>query len=760
MRPRYIAFLLLVFSAAPSMAQQALVRGLVVEEETGQPLAGASVTLTSTGTESFYGLAADGDGVFALRRITPGEYVLRVTFVGYVPWADTLFCAPGIHIKRRIELSQEAGALAEVVVEAEEAGGAGAVTAGLQRIRSADIERVPVPGASGDLAAYIQTIPGVTAVGDRGGQLFIQGGLPSQTLNTIDGLRLYQPFHIVGFYSAFPADIVDEARVWAGGFGAEHGGRVSSVLEVETRNGSKERLGGAFSLAPFLSSVMVEGPLVPGDVSFIVSVREALVERVAPNLFGQSYPYRFGDRLGKIHARLGAGVSASITALHTYDDGDISGTQKTLAGDPIVQDSALVEGRSIRWQNIVVGGSLSFEPQERSVRLDLRGGYTRFYNALGREDDPEREALVEEIEAAADVVVYANKSELRLGLFGRSGTFRYDLSTLLAGVPPAEVDAWEAGGYVDAEIGVGPRLRLNGGIRAHYYGYAESLSLEPRVRAVWRPGGVPLTHEVAVAAGIYRQGTVGLQDERNLGDVFTAYVPVGPDENLPSAIHALASWRGGTADIRLSVEGFYKHFPDLLVPTFPALITATTRLREASGQAYGANLRVEVERPFVNESTLYLYGAYALSRVEYETSAEQYPPPHDRRQVLQGVARIGKGGYAVSARWQYGSGFPFTPSAGIDEWVPLLGSEADVTLDPGQTRLLYAERGSARLPAYHRLDLWFERFIERGRYRSTIRVGVMNVYNRKNLFYFDLLTFRRVDQFPLLPSVGFSLEIR
>ncbi|MEL7363160.1 MAG: hypothetical protein AAFN13_13890, partial [Bacteroidota bacterium] len=288
-------------------------------------------------------------------------------------------------------------------------------------------------------------------------------------------------------------------------------------------------------------------------------------------------------------------------------------------------------------------------------------------------------------------------------------------------------------------------------------------SVEPRLRVTWQPADLPAVREVAVAGGLYRQGEAGLTDERNLGNVLTAYVPVGEGESLPTAYHALVSWQGDLeagpgASLSFAVEGFTKWFPDLRVPTFPALITAATTLDDAEGLAYGGTVRVQLRRPFLLESTLSLTGSYALSFTEVSTSTETYAPPHDQRHRLNAVARAERDGYALTAQFSYSSGFPFTPSAGIDEWLPLSGE--DIATEPGQTRLLYGSRGSDRLPAYHRLDLWAERVIEEGRYRFTLRAGVINAYNRANVFYFDLFSFRRVDQLPLLPSIGVKLDIR
>jgi hypothetical protein len=113
----------------------------------------------------------------------------------------------------------------------------------------------------------------------------------------------------------------------------------------------------------------------------------------------------------------------------------------------------------------------------------------------------------------------------------------------------------------------------------------------------------------------------------------------------------------------------------------------------------------------------------------------------------------------VVLQWQYGSGYPYTASNGFDVWIPLTGTDVDVTREAGESRVLFGRPYGERLPAYHRLDLWIEKSFEADRIRGSLRAGVLNAYNRDNLFYFDLFTFRRIDQLPLMPSVGIKLEV-
>ena len=297
---------------------------------------------------AFLGAATDRDGFYAISRIRPGRYFLRASFIGYQTFADTLDLAADQILTYSFSITFGAAGLDEIVVVSErETAGAAAVTAGLQSIRPQDIQLVPSPDLSGDLVTYLVTLPGVVTAGDQGGQLFIRGGEPTQNLVLMDGMLVYQPFHLVGFYSAFPAGILNVTDVYAGGFGARYGGRLSSVIDVSTRNGNKRRFAGEVSVAPFISAALVEGPIVPGRVSALVSGRFSVIEQGVSNLIDDPLPYEFNDQFAKIHAELSENSQVSISALRSYDKGIIGATTEAQADS--TKDQVI-------WKNQAIGG--------------------------------------------------------------------------------------------------------------------------------------------------------------------------------------------------------------------------------------------------------------------------------------------------------------------------------------------------------------------------------------------------------------------
>ncbi|NBW93085.1 MAG: hypothetical protein EBR20_01720, partial [Bacteroidetes bacterium] len=209
------AYLLILLTAVlPVSAQQSIVRGTVVAEKDGEPLQGVNVALY-TGESLVAGTASGSDGIYALADLPSGSYTLRASFIGFMPWEQEIDI--GVSDRRIINIVLIEGEteLEEVVVESDSDAGMARVRAGQTTVRPADVERIPSPDVSGDLVNYLTTVPGIVSIGDRGGQLFIRGGEPWQNLVLLDGMWVYQPFHILGFFSSFPSEILQQVDIYA-----------------------------------------------------------------------------------------------------------------------------------------------------------------------------------------------------------------------------------------------------------------------------------------------------------------------------------------------------------------------------------------------------------------------------------------------------------------------------------------------------------------------------------------------------------------
>ncbi len=758
-RMRLFAFLAALLLPAAAVAQNASLRGFVRDASDGQTLQGVNVILRSADGRVLGG-ASDRDGYYVVSRIVPGDYTLVVSYLGYESLEEAVRFEAGEARTRNFDLRLAQLEAGEVTIEAEGEGAAVMGGAGLQSVRPSDLERIPTPGLSADLVSYLQSMPGVVSTGDRGGQLFVRGGTPSQNLVLIDGIPIFQPFHVIGFYSAFPADILSATDIYAGGFGARYGGRISSVIDISTRSGNNRRFEASASLGPFLSAARVEGPLLPGKASFLVSDRESVIEPVAPRLLGRDLPYRFYDRFGKLSLELTSRTSFAATAMQTYDRGNLS----DLAVDDPYSEAAAPDDQVV-WRNEAYGVRMLHLPESAPIMGEVSLTFTRLENEFGPRAAPERESAVQSINANTGVTYALGDLEVEAGAQVRNVQLEYALGGLFENLDKGVEYLTEASTFLDAGVPLTPYFIVRPGVRAS--AFRGKLTAEPRLRLLVRPGGTLSTQQITAAWGIYRQDLEGIADRRDAGDVFTAWVASGIGKKVPQAIHTIVGYQfRPSAGFEFEVEGYQKKLSNLLVPEWTSVPRFTTRLQPAEGNVLGVDVRVEGSRgPF------YGYLSYGFSRVEYEAQQEaiqvwygtetlKYNPPHDRRHQVNAVTQVALAGFDLNVKWQMGSGLPFSRSAGFDGFV-LLDTLVDVTATPATPRVLYGRPYDGRLPYYHRLDVSLSRAFPLGRHaRMTLQGGVINAYDRRNLFFLDLFTLRRIDQLPVIPSFGLKLDFQ
>lgn len=727
-----------------SWAQNATIRGFVIAEEDGESLQGVNVVLDDL-RGNLEGGATDGDGFYLIPGITPGQYVLRATFIGFATYVDTLTLEPGARLLRNIEMSSGSVEMDEIAVEAERESGAARVTAGLQSVQAQDIELVPAPDVSGDLVSYLSTMPSVVLMGDRGGQVFIRGGEPTQNMTMIDGMDVFQPFHVLGFYSAFPSEIVSRADIYAGGFGNKYIGRISSVIDVYTRNGNKRALSASASMSPFTSAAHLEGPLLRDRISILGSARVSTLDQFASQYIDAPLPFKFNDFFGKIHARVGRSTQVSVSALSTYDRGTL-----------ISEDDFFQRSDAIAWRNTAIGGRYLVAPAALSVLGEVLVSYSRLDSEFGPPGDPTRTAVLETVNTAVNMTNYVGNSEVNWGFFLKAPTTEAELDGLFQNVQTKRFLTSHTGAYLEPEIYLRNGLYIRPGFSVQAFGTAD-ISFEPRLRVRWE-GGI---HHLSGAAGIYRQHILGVSDRRDATNIFTAWLETPVHEGM-RAVHVLLGYRVEPAPwMEVSLEGFFKDMDNLFIGEWTAFPSFTTRLQQAFGQSAGFDLRLELRRPafygFINYGySNTLYEVIPISEASIDPG--KFRPPHDRHHQLNALLATQLYGFDVSVRWQFGSGLPYTRVEGFDGFI-LMDGVVNVDEVRGFPRVIYESIPyQAVLPAYHRLDISVERsFSSPGGLEVTTQVGLLNVYDRTNLFSLDLLTAQRSDQLPVIPVAGVKI---
>ncbi len=231
--------LLFLITALVTIAQKTgTVRGFVYDTKTEEPIIFTNVFLKGT----TYGASTDVNGYFLISKIPVGDYELATTFIGYDTASTAVSIKGGDVITQKLYISESAVNLSIFDVSAEKQEAQTEVKMSVVKITPKEIKSLPSIGGEADIAQYLQVLPGVVFTGDQGGQLYIRGGSPIQNKVLLDGMIIYNPFHSIGLFSVFDTDIMRNADIYTGGFNAEYGGRISSIMDITTRDGNKKEL--------------------------------------------------------------------------------------------------------------------------------------------------------------------------------------------------------------------------------------------------------------------------------------------------------------------------------------------------------------------------------------------------------------------------------------------------------------------------------------------------------------------------------------
>lgn len=737
------------FTPSGVFAQQTTLQGIITDHSTGQPLFGANAVLQSTTDEDkIIGAAADREGFYHIGSIEPGTWSLRISYIGYNAYVDTLVFSEGDSRTVSVALERDDTILDELVVE--QSGGAAIRIEGAQRITPAELDRIPSP-ATGDLVTYLQTLPGVVSAGDRGGQFFIRGGTPSQNMALVDGALIYQPAHIVGFYSPFPENLVSGADFYAGGFSPKYTGRLSSVLDIQTRHGNRNNFAGSAAISPFAAEIMAEGPFVTGKSSWIFSARNSIIEQTSTWYPIEEQPLKFQSLFLK-GSYVDNETRCSGMIMNTYDRGRMD----------------FQSDESVQWRNFVLGGKCVALPEGSRVLMDTNVSLSHFSNSVSDSGPFGFSSGATRLNLDLNLRQYLKQIRFDYGIFARLNYFNYDLGEKFVGLDREESSQFIAGGYVETSIPAGDRLNFLPGAALSLNSGGFGLSFEPRFRFSWQPFGNE-TEEVTGAVGIYRQSLVGISDMRDLSSVFVAWTTTPIGDSQMESIHATLGWQQSFGEgFSWSVEGYYKSMSNLPVPVWNTIARFTTNLALADGEVFGSDFRFEY-----NRGRFYGLIGYGYSQTRYESAqdhfniwfgepVQEYNPPHDRRHQVNALFTLDLSLFTAGLRWQLGSGTPFTRPMGFDDLLDFRERLPDVTVDRGIRRVILEKPFQGRMPTTHRLDISLERSfpITQSGTNLNLQLGAINSYDQTNIFYYDVFTQRRIDQLTLLPYLTVKMEIK
>lgn len=733
--------------------EDAVLRIMVSSDSDGGPLSSSLIRLYNANRLDFENdpdkfCVTNGDGFCEIRGIdVTFPYIVFVSYIGHTTIQRSISFVSGERRIIQIALKVDIQQIADIIVEDQRYITTG--EAGLQRINQMDLTRILSPSGIGDLTQYLQTLPGVVTTSDRGGELFIRGGTPDQNLILIDKLPVIKPFHISNLFSPFSDEVVNSAEVYAGGYDATYSGVTNAVIDIRLRQGNMKSFESSASLSPHIASLRFEGPLKEDRRSYLVSARTSLIEQTAPLISSSGFPVQFSDVLAR-YTLTERDISCNVTGLMTIDRGEI----------------VPVRNLEQQWRNFVLGTRCLAFSEDFNYPLDISVGYTFFDNSETSDLRRERYSAISQF--------YFN-TKLQQNIFGSTFDYGFGMQIKRYTINLNEQFV-KFTGQTDINTSV-PLLNLF--IRNQWMptkglelqaGLVSQISvdtpvtLEPRFRVSWYPEFDDKL-ELSAAVGRYYQFYSGISDERDIGSVFTILKPVVAGESLPRADHFIvAVSRKFTNRISVKLESYIKNHTQIPVSKWSTVASTEIETANVDGETFGLDAQLEFDF-----GKAYLGINYGYSKVEYSGSGGElgfwnnqellsYSPSHDQRHKLSIINTYNVGEFTLSTSWKFGTGGPYTQIYGYDFYVGVPFEEPQV--DTGTARLLYDSPYTERLPTFHQLDISIQRSFKVGQ-SNELRIsgGVLNAYNRKNIYNYDVNTLTRVDQTPLFPFLSVSLRM-
>ena len=708
-------------------------RGFVTDSTNGEALAFGNVFIK----EINQGASTNEIGMFLITSIPANKtYEITISYVGYKTKVKSVFIAPEILTQTDVALVplsielQTIEKIGEIVVEKN------ATDISLEIVPIKQMDVLPL-GVETDIFKYIQNIPGVTSTDDISAKYYVRGGDSDQNLVLLNGVTLYTPYHSLGLFSAVDPEMINSAEFLKGAFDSQYGGRLSSVLNILSKDGNKNRFGLTATVSSLTAKGLIEGPIPNG--SFMISGRKShSTDILNKYLRNESIPIDFYDLSFKLN----------------YSSKDIFENAKFsvfgfLSSDVVEYDNPLRE--SFDWNNQLFGFQwLQIYDVPLISRLSI--SVSNFEGEVIPNESslkPQRNT-VNDVDLSFDMnVVYDNRDEIGGGVnfkFVETNFFQQnrvgattDLNQTAGNLSifgKYKFLRWENFG---ADIGT--RFIVTG------LNVNSSGTFEPRINLTYR-----LFPNLAIkgAWGIYLQEMTTLSDEDELISVFDPWIIIpGELEPSKSIQYNIGLSYNIIPGITSSVEGFYKIFQNLPIINDQKFLASDPDLIDGKGESYGWEFLFDVGLNPVS-----LTAAYTLSWAYKEVDDWVYNPKYDTRHQFNTILEFNLGsGWITGLIWNYASGLPFTQLIGyydkfyLDDFNSSGYDQADF-----EPFTILGDRNLARLPDYHRLDISLTKRFYISFSKWEVTVSAINVYDRENVYYFDRNTGEVVNMLPFFVS--------
>ena len=703
---------------SPSVQSDVIVAGYVTDVKTGEPVVGAYLHVDQNNIS----FVTDQYGYFSV-SLTKGRYVINIQSLGMKDTRRQVqVYGDG---KLNIAMQSQVLTIRNVVISAQKLSNVKGTMMGLQKIDIKTMQQVPVVFGEVDILRIITTLPGVKTVGEASTGLNVRGGSTDQNLILFNDATIYNPSHFFGMFSAFNPDVVKDVELYKSSMPPRYGGRLSSVLNINSREGNKKEISGSAGIGLITSRISLEGPIVNEKTSFIIGARTTYSNwmlGLLPNEYKNSNANFYDVNLNLTHEinrknslYLTGYLSADKFSLNSdtaygYKNSNLSLKWKHVYSNKV---NSLVTGGIDKYSYNISSDALPLNAYQMGFNINQAYFKAHFNYYLNNSHT---------IDFGLNSIYY----KMNPGYFNPDGK-----ESLVAPNQIAAEQALESAIYVNDRYTITPSLTVEGGIRYSFYSF-----LGPKTVNIYAPG-LPITENNIIGTKEYKKGESiknysGPEFRISARYAFTDSFSVKASFNTQRQyIHMLSNtasmaptdiWKLSDLYIRpqygnqfslgvyknfksntieLSVEGYYKNMSNYLDYKSGANLVLNPHLETdvfaTRGKAYGVEFLVKKLSGKLNGWISYTWSRVLLQQqdttgVELINDGNFYPANYDKPNdiTMVGNYRVNHR-FSVSLNATYSTGRPITLPVGTFYF-------------SGSERTLYAGRNEYRIPDYFRID--------------------------------------------------------
>ena len=734
----YTLFLVFICSVLIFPSGYGSLRGFVTDSTNGEALAYANVVVKGV----MKGSPSDTRGYYFIPRIPAGKYTVLVSIIGYRTREVPDIIKEDIITQIDIKLIPTSVEITGLSIYGKKGAHENETDLGLQKISIREIEMRP-SGVEADIFRTLQASPGVSSTGDVTARYYVRGGESDQNLVLLNGVTVYNPYHALGILSVIDPEMISNMEFYKGGFAPEYGSRLSSVLNLVTRDGNKNEYHAAASGSLLAGKIALEGPIPDG--SFIVTGRKSYyADALKKFMRDNEAPFDFYDLSAKVNYSNPAISENTKFTAHCFISKD-----KQDNGDPTKEDYSV--GNSIAGINwYQVWGSPLFS----TVSLSYSGFDAQVFPKKS-EAKPRKNNLSDISSNWNFTYIYPSKDEINFGLQTTFLKTSLHIENLYGQTSDFDSKGTEMRGYCNYKFYRFEKVGFEFGMRTNLSSISNKgpFLLEPRLNFTYNP--TPIISFKSVI-GRYSQEVATLSNENELISIFEPWV-IFPSNLKPSeATHIIVGIQAHITDkFTMETEAYYKYITNLFDVNEKQSAVGGFDYVNVDGKAYGGEFSAKIQ-----ETDFYIYAGYSLGWAYKYRNGSDYFPRYDIRHSVNALFDYDLGsGWFVNTTWTFSTGMPFTPIAGYYDRMNIDNPWGDYVNEKYKSVIYWGEKNISRLPVYHRLDISMNRKFHFKIADVTIGASIVNVYNRKNIYYFDKDTGEKVYMLPFLPSASIKVEL-